>query len=424
MTEDDDSSCGSRTTARASPPGARQWIFEDGWSTRPDRGTARRGLGLALVHRLVQRHGGTITVSEGPGAVFTVVLPVPRPAAPRDHRGTVRSEGEPDPDPHPRRRGRLPRQPDPRDYVGRLDGFDVVGQAATVAEAAHRSVATARPTCCCSTSSCPTAPGSTCCAATQPATVPTASRRPRDHRSPRHLLVRAAMKLGAVGYLVKPFTLAALAERLTAYRELRRRMTALDQGGYARPVRRGRPLQRRPPAGNAPVPAKGHSAPTLGAGPHTVRSRRAATCPPPRSPRRPAYPAPPRSATSPTSCARAWPPWNSATAPPAAPSTATARGAEAARCPTVLYLAVEKLDVKRLRRGGWRGAPVPDRAPPVPPSKETPVQQATWDPDSISATRATASGRSSTSSPASPTCPPVPPRASPTSAAAPVTSPR
>ncbi|WP_308030084.1 sensor histidine kinase [Streptomyces sp. CoH27] len=61
------------------PPGARDSIFEDGWSTRPDRGTARRGLGLALVHRLVSRHGGTITVSEGPGAVFTVRLPLPDP---------------------------------------------------------------------------------------------------------------------------------------------------------------------------------------------------------------------------------------------------------------------------------------------------------------------------------------------------------
>ncbi|MFE4256644.1 ATP-binding protein [Streptomyces sp. NPDC056910] len=59
------------------PRGARESIFEDGWSTRPDRGTARRGLGLALVHRLVQRHSGAITVSEGPGAVFTVTLPVP-----------------------------------------------------------------------------------------------------------------------------------------------------------------------------------------------------------------------------------------------------------------------------------------------------------------------------------------------------------
>ncbi|KOV59325.1 histidine kinase [Streptomyces sp. MMG1121] len=59
------------------PPGAHDSIFEDGWSTRPDRGTARRGLGLALVHRLVSRHGGTVTVSEGTGAVFTVRMPLP-----------------------------------------------------------------------------------------------------------------------------------------------------------------------------------------------------------------------------------------------------------------------------------------------------------------------------------------------------------
>ncbi|MFB7576907.1 ATP-binding protein [Streptomyces sp. NPDC056165] len=64
-------------------PGTSQSIFEDGWSTRPERGIARRGLGLALVHRLVQRHGGTITVSEGPGADFTVVLPLPDPAPAR-----------------------------------------------------------------------------------------------------------------------------------------------------------------------------------------------------------------------------------------------------------------------------------------------------------------------------------------------------
>lgn len=66
------------------PPDALGRIFEDGWSTRPGRGTARRGLGLALVHRLVQRHGGTIEVAPGPGAVFTVVLPPPD-AALADH---------------------------------------------------------------------------------------------------------------------------------------------------------------------------------------------------------------------------------------------------------------------------------------------------------------------------------------------------
>ncbi|WP_329146834.1 sensor histidine kinase [Streptomyces sp. NBC_01456] len=73
-------------------PGSSQSIFEDGWSTRPERGTAHRGLGLALVHRLVQRHGGTITVSEGPGALFTVVLPQPDTAptpAPQDALSTT-----------------------------------------------------------------------------------------------------------------------------------------------------------------------------------------------------------------------------------------------------------------------------------------------------------------------------------------------
>ncbi|WP_405721963.1 sensor histidine kinase [Streptomyces sp. NBC_01537] len=74
------------------PPGAAESIFEDGWSTRPDRGTARRGLGLALVHRLVQRDGGTVTVSDGPGAVFTVVLPRPvTTSAPRDAQFTTAS---------------------------------------------------------------------------------------------------------------------------------------------------------------------------------------------------------------------------------------------------------------------------------------------------------------------------------------------
>lgn len=53
----------------------RESIFVDGFSTKPASGTLRRGLGLALVHRLVQRLGGRIEVSAGPGAVFTVTLP-------------------------------------------------------------------------------------------------------------------------------------------------------------------------------------------------------------------------------------------------------------------------------------------------------------------------------------------------------------
>lgn len=57
------------------PPGASEKVFTDGFTTKTERVSGRRGLGLALVHRLVQRLGGTISVTEGPGAVFTVVLP-------------------------------------------------------------------------------------------------------------------------------------------------------------------------------------------------------------------------------------------------------------------------------------------------------------------------------------------------------------
>lgn len=50
-------------------------IFLDGFSTKPERRGLGRGVGLAIVHRLVSRLGGTITVSDGPGAVFEVSLP-------------------------------------------------------------------------------------------------------------------------------------------------------------------------------------------------------------------------------------------------------------------------------------------------------------------------------------------------------------
>jgi two-component system CitB family sensor kinase len=60
-------------------------IFRDGWSTKTARGGMRRGLGLALVHRIVRRAGGTVEVSAGPGARFEVRLPAPvgAVAAPR-----------------------------------------------------------------------------------------------------------------------------------------------------------------------------------------------------------------------------------------------------------------------------------------------------------------------------------------------------
>lgn len=63
------------------PAGDHRLIFTDGYTTKQGH---RRGLGLAIVHRLVTRLDGTISVSEGAGARFTVHLSVARS---RDLRG-------------------------------------------------------------------------------------------------------------------------------------------------------------------------------------------------------------------------------------------------------------------------------------------------------------------------------------------------
>ncbi|MFE7352119.1 ATP-binding protein [Streptomyces sp. NPDC057543] len=59
------------------PAAQRAAIFTEGWSTKELPAHGRRGLGLALVRRLAERQGGSVTV-DGPtdgGAEFTVVLP-------------------------------------------------------------------------------------------------------------------------------------------------------------------------------------------------------------------------------------------------------------------------------------------------------------------------------------------------------------
>ena len=56
------------------PAGTEALIFQDGFSTKP-AAEGRRGLGLALVHRLISRLDGSVEVTSGPGATFFVRLP-------------------------------------------------------------------------------------------------------------------------------------------------------------------------------------------------------------------------------------------------------------------------------------------------------------------------------------------------------------
>lgn len=68
------------------PSAMREAIFMDGVTTKSSVTGARRGLGLALVRRVVEGRGGMISVGHDGGAVFTAVLPdclgVPREEAP------------------------------------------------------------------------------------------------------------------------------------------------------------------------------------------------------------------------------------------------------------------------------------------------------------------------------------------------------
>ncbi|MGV9814318.1 sensor histidine kinase [Streptomyces cellulosae] len=66
-----------RDTGPGVPPGQRELIFTEGWSTKEPPGHRERGIGLPLVRRLAHRHGGDARVGEaqGGGAEFTVILP-------------------------------------------------------------------------------------------------------------------------------------------------------------------------------------------------------------------------------------------------------------------------------------------------------------------------------------------------------------
>ena len=59
------------------PAELRERVFDEGWSSKEAPAHRPRGLGLAMVRRLVERTGGRIAVDRGPlgGARFTVELP-------------------------------------------------------------------------------------------------------------------------------------------------------------------------------------------------------------------------------------------------------------------------------------------------------------------------------------------------------------
>jgi two-component system CitB family sensor kinase len=66
-----------RDTGPGIAPELLDEVFLDGFSTKAPRRGMRRGVGLALVHRLVTREGGTITATSPGGAQFDVTLPLP-----------------------------------------------------------------------------------------------------------------------------------------------------------------------------------------------------------------------------------------------------------------------------------------------------------------------------------------------------------
>ena len=75
--------------------------------------------------------------------------------------------------------------------------------------------------------------------------------------------VRAAMQVGAVYYLVKPFGFQALHDRLVSYRDLRARMADISEEADQSEVDALFGMLRGPAPLPTEQPAKGHSAPTL-----------------------------------------------------------------------------------------------------------------------------------------------------------------
>ena len=144
-------------------------------------------------------------------------------------------------------------------YVTRVDGFDVVGEVHSAAEAIE-AVAALRPELVLMDVYLPDGDGLSVVSSLierpehPDVIVITAA---RDVRT-----VRRAMQLGAVHYLVKPFGFTALSDRLVSYRRLRRRIAGLAEDADQADVDELFGILRGAAALSS-RPEKGHSAPTL-----------------------------------------------------------------------------------------------------------------------------------------------------------------
>ncbi len=144
-------------------------------------------------------------------------------------------------------------------YVERTEGFVVVGQAQTAAEA-RRQAARLHPDLVLMDIYLPDGDGLDVVRSLReqprpPDVIVISAARELD-------AVRAAMHLGAVHYLVKPFRYQVLAERLRAYQRLRRRIDRLHGAPEQADVDELFELLRTPAIDTA-RPSKGHSALTL-----------------------------------------------------------------------------------------------------------------------------------------------------------------